>query len=141
MIGTQIKEGKGIELKFKTGDLYEGWFKQGKYHGTSINDSHPSGRFIWGDDGSCYEGSWKDGERHGFGTMYFASGDKFEGMFTNGKQESHNGKLFDKKGNPYGGEWVIENNSSKVKLQIPTEIKVFNYYNGKLGKPSKWLGF
>ena len=48
LLDSQTKEGKGILMSGKTGDIYEGWWKSNKQNGL--------GRYIWGDDGACYEG-------------------------------------------------------------------------------------
>ena len=57
-------EGEGL-VKFANGDVYQGEFKQDKFHG--------QGTMTW-DDGDAYEGQWKGGCRHGQGTMTFADG-------------------------------------------------------------------
>ena len=38
-------------------------------------------------DGNIYDGGWANNKRHGFGTLIWLSGDKYEGMFVDDKRE------------------------------------------------------
>ena len=72
--------GSGVAI-FSDGSRYEGYFKNGYYHGygewTRANESYKGG---WKDGKKhgfgimvqghvIYEGGWKDGHKHGFGSM------------------------------------------------------------------------
>jgi hypothetical protein len=52
-----VKAGKGTE-KFITGDLYQGHYEDGKFHGF--------GEYFW-KDGSFYKGEFREGKKHGYG--------------------------------------------------------------------------
>ena len=69
----------------KDGTIYDGYFKEGQYHGKG-NMKYP--------DGTKYVGEWKDGMRHGKGTMFDS---------TTG--ESKSGKWKDDK--PYGRQVIV----------------------------------
>ena len=72
--------------------VYSGSWLDGKYHGFGklnnidwINgivakDDLESGKKCW----IKYEGEFKDGEREGFGTIYYANGERFSGCFKTG---------------------------------------------------------
>ena len=64
-----MAESKGDQL-LNDVELYEGEYKNGKYHGQGISN-YP--------DGSKYEGKWKDGEKHGQGKLTSPGGDKYVG--------------------------------------------------------------
>jgi hypothetical protein len=55
LIGTSVKTGKG-KIQLKDGSVYEGWWKEDKYHGR--------GRLIH-PNGDCYEGMWQEGKAQG----------------------------------------------------------------------------
>eukprot|EP00567_Pseudictyota_dubia_P005600 CAMPEP_0197441764 /NCGR_PEP_ID=MMETSP1175-20131217/7953_1 /TAXON_ID=1003142 /ORGANISM="Triceratium dubium, Strain CCMP147" /LENGTH=407 /DNA_ID=CAMNT_0042972095 /DNA_START=498 /DNA_END=1721 /DNA_ORIENTATION=+ len=54
--------------------------------------------------GNKYEGEWKDGKREGRGTMTWDNGQKYIGEWRNGKPEGH-GTLTLADGTKYVGEW------------------------------------
>lgn len=98
--GTNVREGRGILVK-KDGAIYEGWFRNNKFHGRGrvisaqgdmydgeLRDGkeYGHGTFIWA-DGSKYVGEMKDGERNGHGIYEWPDGEKYEGGFVNSKRE------------------------------------------------------
>ena len=79
-----------------TGDIYEGEWKGGLYHGrgryTGFNSDsydgeweadtmHGTGRYTYCDSGDVYEGGWVAGKREGFGKETCGNGDVYEGDF------------------------------------------------------------
>jgi hypothetical protein len=98
--GSNVREGRGILVK-KDGAIYEGWFRNNKFHGRGrvisaqgdmydgeLRDGkeYGHGTFIWA-DGSKYVGEMKDGERNGHGIYEWPDGEKYEGGFVNSKRE------------------------------------------------------
>ena len=67
---------KKISLSNKIGDINEGEYKDGKYHGKRIF-SYP--------DGSKYEGEYKNDKKHGKGIYSYPDGEKYEGEFKDDK--------------------------------------------------------
>jgi hypothetical protein len=53
-----------------TGDIYEGYWKDGKFNG--------KGRLVWYKN-RLYEGQWKDGIKEGRGVFHYQNGDKYDG--------------------------------------------------------------
>jgi hypothetical protein len=52
-----------------------------------VNDKkNGKGTYFYNVTGEKYQGEWKEGERNGFGTMYYAYGDEYTGMFKNGEK-------------------------------------------------------
>lgn len=96
--GTNIREGRGIFItnrgdlyegfwidddKFgtgrmimKDGSIYQGHFKEGKYHGKGIFCSPK---------GIIYKGEWANNKCNGTGYERFKDGSSFYGTFQNGK--------------------------------------------------------
>ena len=69
---------KGIEYDIHSNKIYEGTWKDGKYHeGTAYDHT-----------GKIYEGAWKDGKYHGWGKAFKKGKLKtYEGFYVNGKRE------------------------------------------------------
>lgn len=67
----------------KTGDRYEGKYKNGKRNGFGVYLFH---------SGDKYSGQWKDGTMHGKGSWIWSNGDSYEGDFERG-QMTGNGVL------------------------------------------------
>ena len=96
---------------------YEGYFKNGKYHGpgTFISSTGafykgeysqgiPSGRGKMKlDNGNEYEGELKDGSFNGQGVLFLSNGDKYTGSFKNGKTDGFGSYRF-QNGDEYVGE-------------------------------------
>ncbi len=59
------------------GDVYEGEWKDGKWHGTGVY-THLSGE--------RYEGEWFENEPHGFGVKTWPDGESYEGQWLKGKR-------------------------------------------------------
>ncbi len=61
--------------------MYEGEFKNGKYHGKGTNSSACS---IMGCMFITYTGEYKDGKKNGFGSARFENGDSYKGEYKDG---------------------------------------------------------
>jgi hypothetical protein len=85
------KNGYG-ELKFTSGNLYKGYFANGKKEG--------KGLFTWG-NGSSYDGDWKNDKMEGNGTYVSNTKKKYIGGFANGKMHG--------KGTMYKADGTVEN--------------------------------
>ncbi|MCP5047157.1 MAG: hypothetical protein GY940_08295 [bacterium] len=68
------------EYVWKTGDRYEGYWKNGKKHGW--------GTYFYS-SGNFYSGNWKEDQKHYFGTLYWDQGDFFYGLFKNGERQKN----------------------------------------------------
>jgi hypothetical protein len=89
--------GKG-KYTFPDGAIYEGEWKDFKYHGhgrITFSNGEYVGEFKNGkrdgkgkitlSDGEVYEGSWKDDKKHGIGILTTATGKKYEGQWREDK--------------------------------------------------------
>eukprot|EP00040_Diaphanoeca_grandis_P043450 m.268121 g.268121 ORF g.268121 m.268121 type:complete len:148 (-) comp76603_c0_seq1:25-468(-) len=84
----------GVKWEY-TGDLVDGFTKQGTGTQTYSNGLEYSGAFADGkrhghgvckwENGDFYEGAFMNGEMHGFGTFKYGSGSVFTGNFSGGK--------------------------------------------------------
>jgi hypothetical protein len=64
-----------------------------------------AGSYVW-DSGNKYQGIFKNGKRTGQGTYTFANGDKFVGEFLDGKFHGK-GKYTYTDGDVYDGQWLL----------------------------------
>lgn len=87
---TQTKdwyEGELLNNKFHGKGSYfhneEGQFKGDRVEGQFLNGEISKGTYFFS-NGSKYSGTFKDGLRHGFGKEFIASGDSYEGIYSNG---------------------------------------------------------
>lgn len=80
---------------WKSGNKYEGSWKDGVIHGKGI--------FTFA-DGGIYTGEFENGKQHGHGEMKWTNGDVFIGSYANGEPNGL-GKLIRKNGDGYEGEW------------------------------------
>ena len=115
------RDGKGT-MYYASGKKYVGEWKKSELHGEGIvyyNDG-TSKKLVYNngtlvstlpnnirktyDDGSWYEGEMKDGIRHGQGTYFWKSGDKYVGEWKNGKRDGK-GTMYYASGKKYIGEW------------------------------------
>jgi len=71
----QHVSGYGV-MAYSNGDIYEGYFREGKRHG--------NGRLITG-TGHVFEGVWKDGEFTGWGICRFSDGSIYSGQWEEGR--------------------------------------------------------
>ena len=87
-------------MKYKSGDKYEGFWKDNKREGKGIMKYK---------NGDKYEGDWKDNKREGKGTLYYNNGNIFEGDWKNDRKH---GKyiVYGKKGRKMG--YYIEGKST-----------------------------
>lgn len=86
--------------KYPTGDVYEGEFVNGLYHGYGI--------YTW-TNGNRYEGMWKNNRREGEGTWTWgkqssSTGDRYQGQWHEDKKHGH-GKYFQANGDVYIGSF------------------------------------
>lgn len=122
------KHGMGT-YHYGNGDVFIGAFSQGKKHGHGVyyfpSDNKRVGEWINGEksstnkmfpdkssekkvnytDGSYYLGEVNEaGNPHGYGTWYYAQGDRYEGNFANGKRHGV-GRYHFSNGNRYEGQF------------------------------------
>jgi hypothetical protein len=83
-------------MAFTNGDVYVGYVKDGKKHGT--------GRFTWA-NGDVYDGSYVNDAKSGLGKLRYANGDVFEGHYVGGKK-SGTGKYCFANGCRYEGHYL-----------------------------------
>jgi hypothetical protein len=78
--------GKG-SLAFANGNVFEGGWKDNKVSRVlwTISQRHGFGVFTCAADGYRYEGEWFANRRHGLGTIFLPNGDRFTGMWRDGK--------------------------------------------------------
>lgn len=86
--GTGLPEGHGT-MRYESGAVYQGEWKNGKHHG--------KGTFVYA-NGMRYIGNWKEGKRWGLGDHYLSNGLVFKGEFNNGASHGP-GRLFYSSGN------------------------------------------
>ena len=79
----------------KSGDRYEGQWKDGKRDG--------QGTWFF-TNGDRYEGQWKDNKQHGRGTHYFANGNRYESEWKRGERNVRLTWYFTN-GDRYEGDW------------------------------------
>jgi hypothetical protein len=100
--GTVVREGRGVLVK-KDGAIYEGWFRNNKFHGR--------GRVISA-QGDMYEGELRDGKESGFGTFKWVDGSKYVGIMKDGLRCGH-GVYEWPDGERYEGEFVNSKREGK----------------------------
>jgi hypothetical protein len=111
------------EVKFSSGDKYNGGWNDQGYHGEGIY-THL--------DGSKYVGEYKNGKAHGKGTYTHLNGDKYVGEYKNGKKHGKGTFTF-KNGSKYEGKFE---NGDFVKGEI-YHFNSFNYVgDSKNGVPN-----
>lgn len=116
--GRMIGYGTGKHI-YKSGDIYEGEFLDGKRHGTgkivyasgdvyegefAQNKRHGTGAVQY-TDGRSYTGEWKDGQISGTGKFVYASGATYEGEFLEGLRDG-TGTYYYVSGAVYTGQWT-----------------------------------
>ncbi|HLP14459.1 MAG TPA: hypothetical protein VK177_21190 [Flavobacteriales bacterium] len=82
-------------FQWKSGNVYEGNWKNGEKHGKGI---------LTFADKSVYNGEFKDGKRHGKATMKWADGNVYTGAYEDDKRSGF-GKMTYSGGGSYEGEW------------------------------------
>ena len=91
--------GKGT-LNLKSGDKYVGDFKNGMLNG--------HGKYTWSENraGDCkdYIGDFRDNNKHGYGTLQFKTGDKYQGQFIDDERHGF-GVFYYADGYRYEGEF------------------------------------
>ena len=88
------KQGQFL-YKWKSGDIYEGNFKD--------DDLHGYGKLYWS-GGNIYQGNWKKDVRHGYGKMTWSNGDVYEGNYKDDVPHGY-GKITWSNGDVYEGNW------------------------------------
>ena len=73
-----VPDGYGV-ARYKSGDVYEGNWKAGLFHGQGTLYEWP--------EGTKYVGEWKNGKREGNGTQFIAKGPKYVGEWKNNRRE------------------------------------------------------
>ena len=140
--------GKGI---FDDGvRLYEGEFKDGKYHGQGRSKRHDNGVTYKGEwknnkpngqgtlrrpNGSKYVGEWKDNKRHGQGVQTYVQGRKYAGEFKDNKRHGQ-GTYTWPDGAKYAGEWKDNKRNGQGTFTFPNGKKIIaEYKNDERIKP------
>jgi hypothetical protein len=90
-------QGYGTMIFVMTGDIYEGYWYDGKFWG--------KGKFMWA-NGNRYEGDFKDGKMEGKGTLTYANGTQYEGEFKDDRPHGK-GKFYELDGTVYEGEYKL----------------------------------
>lgn len=99
------------KMIFSDGNLYEGYFMNGKRGGGK-------GKFTW-KSGDIYEGHWVNDLRedeHGY--QHFADGSIYDGGWKEGKRDGF-GKITWKNGRIYEGYWKNDMRNGKGKMTFP----------------------
>ena len=100
----EVKEGTddtphgiGIQVIWSSGDIREGYWKDGELDGRGRvifnsgnyyigelegGNYNGKGTYYW-PNGDKYEGGWKDSSKYGQGTYYTTDGDKYTGIWVN----------------------------------------------------------
>lgn len=86
-------------MAYPNGDVYEGEWERGKYHGRGIFTGH---------DGYLYEGEWRCGKRHGIGRESLPDGLTYIGNFVDNSRHGKGTLLW-----PDGCEYVGEFQAGK----------------------------
>ena len=86
-------------MAYPNGDVYEGGWEGGKYHGKGMFTGH---------DGYQYEGEWRHGKRHGIGRESFPDGLTFDGDFVDNSRHGKGSLLW-----PDGCEYIGEFQAGK----------------------------
>ena len=111
------REGQGI-IKYKSGRVYEGHWKNGLRHGEGeeifSNLNRFQGRYFKGKPegqgiyywktGEIYEGSWKNGLKHGYGIFKGSNNECYIGEWKNSKPHGR-GVSISSKGEKYEGDF------------------------------------
>ncbi len=112
------REGYG-ELRLPNGDVYKGWFKKGRMHGSGIRYYRRGdvylGWFVEGlregegrlkfAEGHDFLGQWRADRRNGFGKMKWADGTRYEGYWKDDLPHG-SGKLYFAEGGWYEGQFA-----------------------------------
>ena len=109
------------EVTYASGDVYAGFFKNGKRNG--------QGTYIFKISGNKYEGGYVDNLRQGKGVFTLSNGDKYVGDFKDGKADGLGVMTFAATGNKYEGEFKDLKRSGQG---------VFTFSDGKVAL-GEWL--
>ena len=136
------------------GDIYEGEWSGGKWHGHGRLISNVgavttgcwengvlngTGTYIF-PQGDIYEGEWLNSQWHGKGTLSLINGDKYIGEFCNGIRSGYGVFQSPQSGRLYEGEWDNNVWSGKGKLTLSNgDIYEGNYHNGQLNGQGIYL--
>lgn len=91
-VDNEVK-GKGFYIRKRDKMLYDGEFKNNKFHGIG-REEYP--------DGTVYNGSYQDGKKHGVGSLEFGDGSKVTGTFVDGDVNGR-GKIYKRERFVYEG--------------------------------------
>lgn len=90
-------QGFGRMTFIETGDIYEGYFYDGKFYG--------KGTYV-AESGEKYEGDFKDGKRHGKGVLIYPNRTKYEGQFEHDRPHGK-GRFTEEDGTVYDGDFKM----------------------------------
>lgn len=96
-----VPQGLGTYI-YRNGNTYTGNFIQGKKSGQGKLDyvNSKTKETEW-----FYEGEWKEDKKHGFGTLEWKNGSKFQGFFKEDQRTGH-GQMTWINGDFYDGMWL-----------------------------------
>ena len=144
----EVQEGIGIAV-YRNGDIYEGYWKDGKRNGKGryifnnkkyfIGDSKDGKWHGYGvmyfEDGNRYEGKWKDNKFHGKGVSYATNGDRYDGEYRNNLMNGQ-GTYYWTDGRIYKGEFKGGNINGQGEIYFTNNWKwIGKWVNGKRNGP------
>lgn len=98
-----MKHGRGT-LTYPNGDVYEGEFQSNRRHGhgTLWQLHQPNGSHA-----VYYSGEWADDAPNGVGSLFFASGERYDGQMKDWKRQGRHGSgiMQYSNGDVFSGEW------------------------------------
>ena len=144
------------ELKLLDGTIYNGYFKNGNYHGKGklslLRGITVEGRFIDGEIGSSGKITFQNGnifkgtiENYSIGEegkLIYFEGDVYEGFFANGLRHGF-GTYLDTEGNYYQGRWEGDRKEGKGVEFLKEKQEVFEgmFRYSKRNGPGKSLNY
>lgn len=114
------KEGEGLITFKKSGDIFNGIFKENKIF---------KGKYQWKSNNNIYEGYFENNKMHGEGTYTYSSGkgNLYTGNYKNGKKHGYgiikeNGKIVYEgdffEGNPHGKGFRYDKKGAKFEVNM-----------------------
>lgn len=133
------KSGKGSIFFTKSGDIFEGEFRENKM----LN-----GKYTWGENGNVYIGYFSKNKMHGIGIYTTSAGQVYEGEYKDGKKNGYgiikeNNKIIYEgdflEGNPHGKGFIYNKRGVKTEVNMDNGKKI-NENNNKSSVSPRKLG-